>query len=112
MKLGLQRGDRAAILSESRAEWAIADLACQMLGVVSVPLFSTLPPAQVQYILQDSGAVLIFVSSKSQLQKIEAIHDNLPDLRYVVTMEEVDVSDFQLGKEGPRGFSSGEPNGL
>ncbi len=87
MSLGLGRGDRAAILAENRPEWAIADLACQMLGVISVPLFPTLPPGQVSYILRDSGAALVFVSTTKQLQKIAAIIEPLPDLRHVVTMD-------------------------
>jgi len=88
MSLGLARGDRAAILAESRPEWAIADLACQMMGVISVPLFSTLPPAQVHHILQDCGASLVFASTAAQFKKIEAIQDRLPDLRTVVLMDE------------------------
>jgi long-chain acyl-CoA synthetase len=43
LALGLERGQRLAIVAENRPEWAITDLACQMLGVISVPLFSTLP---------------------------------------------------------------------
>jgi long-chain acyl-CoA synthetase len=87
LSLGLERGDRAAILAESRPEWAIADLACQMIGVISVPLFSTLPPPQVQYILQDSGAKAVFVSTTAQREKIAAIVDQVLDLRAVVTMD-------------------------
>jgi long-chain acyl-CoA synthetase len=89
MSLGLERGDRAAILAESRPEWPVADLSCQMLGVISVPLFATLPPGQVQYILQDSGATVVFVSTTAQLNKILAAQDQLPDLRHVVVMDEV-----------------------
>jgi len=90
ISLGLGREDRAAILAENRPEWAIADLACQMLGVISVPLFSTLPPVQVQGILLDCGASIVYVSSESQLKKIEAIRDNLPDLKHVVVMDPVE----------------------
>lgn len=66
---GLQRGDRAAILSENRAEWALADWSCVCAGVVDVPIYSTLPAAQVAYILKDSDASLIFVSDAEQLAK-------------------------------------------
>ncbi len=88
LALGLTRGDRVAILAENRPEWAIADLACQMLGAIVVPLFSTLPPPQVQYILQDSGAKIVFVSDQKQKQKIDALAGQIPDVSAVVTMDE------------------------
>ena len=55
-------GDRVAILSENRPEWAIADYACLMCGIADVPIYPTLPAEQIAYILRDSGAVAIFVS--------------------------------------------------
>ena len=66
---GVGRGDRAAILSENRVEWALADWSCLCGGVVDVPIYSTLPAAQVAYILKDSGASLVFVSDAEQLAK-------------------------------------------
>jgi long-chain acyl-CoA synthetase len=59
--LGLRRGDRAGILSESSPEWVIADVGCQFAGVVNVPIYPTLAPQQVCYIMEDSGALLLFV---------------------------------------------------
>jgi long-chain acyl-CoA synthetase len=90
LALGLERGERAAILAENCAEWAIADLSCQMMGAISVPLFSTLPAVQVKGILQDCGASLVFVSDAKQLKKICDIKDELPALRIVVVMEAPD----------------------
>jgi long-chain acyl-CoA synthetase len=69
---GLQRGDRAAILSENRPEWAIADYACLCAGVIDVPIYPTLSSSQVAYILRDSGATLVFVSSLDQAEKVRA----------------------------------------
>jgi long-chain acyl-CoA synthetase len=89
--LGMVRGDRAAILAESRPEWAIADLACQMLGVASVPLFSTLPSSQIAGILRDSGARLVFVSDAAQRQKVESVREQLPDLEHIVVMDADDA---------------------
>ena len=66
---GLGRGDKAAILSENRIEWALADWSCLCAGVVSVPVYSTLPAAQVAYILRDSGASLVFASDAEQAAK-------------------------------------------
>ena len=58
-----------AILSENRLEWALADWACLCTGAVDVPIYSTIPAAQVAYILEDSGASLIFVSDAEQHEK-------------------------------------------
>ena len=69
--LGVARGDRVAILSYNRVEWAIADWACQLLGAADVPIYSTLPADQTAYILQDSGAKAVFVENAEQLAKIQ-----------------------------------------
>src|SRR5437870_256864 len=65
--LGVQRGDRVAILSENRPEWAITDFGCLCNGITDVPIYPTLPANQIRYILKDSGAVAIAVSSAAQL---------------------------------------------
>lgn len=66
---GLEPGDRAAILSENRTEWALADQACLFAQVVDVPIYDTLIAEQVAYILKDSGARLVFASDRDQVQK-------------------------------------------
>jgi long-chain acyl-CoA synthetase len=81
------RGDRVAILSENRPEWAIADYACLTAGLTDVPLYPTLPPDQIAYILRDSGAVAIFVSSAEQAEKIASIRRELPALRTVIAFD-------------------------
>jgi long-chain acyl-CoA synthetase len=88
-KHGVRPGDRVAILSENRPEWAVTDLATQMLGGVNVALYTSLPADQVKYILRDSGAKLFVVSTGIQLKKAEKIFDACEDLERVVTMSEV-----------------------
>ena len=68
--LGLTKGDRVAVLSYNRLEWAVADYACQLLGIADVPIYSTLPADQCAYILQDSGAKAVFVENAEQAAKI------------------------------------------
>ena len=68
-KWGIHKGDRVAILSENRREWAVADFATQALGGVVVPIYGTLTPEQTAYILRDSGTRIIFLSTVAQLQK-------------------------------------------
>jgi long-chain acyl-CoA synthetase len=68
--LGLAKGDRVAILSYNRIEWAVVDFACQLLGLVDVPIYSTLPGDQCTFILKDSGAKALFVEDAEQLAKV------------------------------------------
>jgi long-chain acyl-CoA synthetase len=70
---GISRGDRVAILSENRHEWVVADFACMLLGAIVVPIYTTLTPEQTAYILTDSGARAIFVSSAKHLEKVLSI---------------------------------------
>jgi long-chain acyl-CoA synthetase len=74
-KWGVGKGDRVAILSENRPEWMIADFASLLLGAVSVPIYATLTAEQTAYILRDSGARAIFLSSEAQLQKVLSIRE-------------------------------------
>ena len=82
--LGLGRGDRVGILSENRPEWAIADYACLTGGYTDVPLYPNLPPEQIAYILRDSGATAIFVSTAEQAEKIQRVRSECPAVRHVI----------------------------
>jgi long-chain acyl-CoA synthetase len=85
--IGIQRGDRVAILSENRPEWAIADFACLTSGVTDVPLYPSLPAEQLRYPLRDSGTAAMFVSTEAQAEKIAAIRGDLPALKTVVVFD-------------------------
>ena len=69
---GIKRGDRVALVSENRWEWAVADFAILAIGAVDVPLYQTLTPEQMGYILKDSGSKAIFLSTKQQYEKLVA----------------------------------------
>ncbi len=85
--LGIQPGDRVAILSENRPEWAMADYAILCAGAWSVPIYPTLPAAQVAPLLNDCGARAIFVSSLEQLGKILTIKAQCAELDHVILIE-------------------------
>ena len=84
-ELGLERGDRVAILSENRPEWAFADWACLTIGIADVPVYPTLPAGQIPHILANSGARAIFVSNEAQAAKIAEVRTKAPALRHVIT---------------------------
>jgi len=96
-RLGVRRGDRVAILSENRPGWAIADFASLCIGAADVPVYPTLPANQVRYILRDSGAVALFVSTAPQAAKIREIRAELPDLKHVIAMDADAVGEGMLG---------------
>lgn len=87
-ELGIRRGDRVAILSENRPEWAIADWACLTSGVADVPIYPSLPAEQIPYLLSDSGCVAIFVSSPAQAEKIASVRAQVPHVKYVIAFDD------------------------
>ncbi len=101
---GIGKGDRVAILSENRPEWTTTDFAALALGAVTVPVYSTLTAEQTAYILNDSGARIIAVSTEHQLEKILAIQRQTPVERILV-MDEVETAHAvqmpQLMLQGP-----------
>jgi len=90
--LGLTPGGRVAILSESRPEWLVADFAVLTAGAVTVPIYPTLSPEQVSFILRDSGATIAIVSTGVQLEKIRGVAAGLEALQAIVMIEPVDAS--------------------
>ncbi len=88
---GIRKGDRVAILSENRPEWTITDFAILALGAVTVPVYATQTAEQTSFILNDSGARVIAVSTESQLEKVRTIQQHTPVERILV-MDSVDTA--------------------
>jgi long-chain acyl-CoA synthetase len=86
-ELGVGAGNRVAILSENRPEWAIADYACLTAGLADVPIYPNLPAEQIAYQLSDSGVVAIFVSTAEQAAKVAAIRNECSALRFVIAFD-------------------------
>ncbi|HZI66213.1 MAG TPA: long-chain fatty acid--CoA ligase [Thermoanaerobaculia bacterium] len=85
--LGVQPGDRVAILSENRPEWAMADYAILCAGAWSVPIYPTLPAHQIAPLVNDCGAKAIFVSTLEQLGKVLQIKAQCPTLDHVIAID-------------------------
>jgi long-chain acyl-CoA synthetase len=84
---GIKRGDRVALVSENRWEWPVVDFAVLALGAADVPLYQTLTPEQMGFILRDSGAKAIFLSSKQQFGKLVKAGD-IPSLERVCVFDD------------------------
>jgi len=87
---GITKGDRVAILSENRPEWTITDFAALSLGAVTVPIYSTQTADQTSFILNNSGARAIAVSTKQQLEKVSTIQRHTP-VEHVLVMDAVET---------------------
>ena len=85
--VGVHTGDRVAILSDSRPEWTITDLAVLSVGAVTVPVYPTLPADQVGYILAHSGARTVVVADAVQAAKVREQRHRLPDVDTLVVMD-------------------------
>ena len=85
--LGLGPGDRIAILSENRPEWVMADFAALAAGAVTVPVYTSLPPDQVGYILADAGVKAAVCSDLDLWGKVEAVRSGLPSLERVIVID-------------------------
>jgi long-chain acyl-CoA synthetase len=86
----VRKGDRVGILSENRPAWVVADMAILKLGAIDVPLYPTLPPNQIAYILQNSEAKAVVVSTSLQLNKIRKIKNEVPSLMHVLSMNPIE----------------------
>jgi long-chain acyl-CoA synthetase len=85
--LGVKRGDRVALLSENRPEWAMADYGCLTGGQIDVPVYPTLPAEQLPHLLTNSGATAVMVSTAAQAAKVAQIRDQAPSVRHVISFE-------------------------
>lgn len=87
LKLGINSGDRIALLSENRAEWIIADQAILSAGAAGVTMHAPLVPEQVAYQVSHSQAKGIIVSGEEQARKVFEVLDQLPDLEFLVSFD-------------------------
>jgi long-chain acyl-CoA synthetase len=92
MALGLEKGDRVSILANTRPEWAFACFAILTAGGVSVSIYQTNSPSEVQYVANHSESRVIFVEDQEQLDKVRKCRAELPHLEHIVIFEPSDSS--------------------
>src|SRR5882672_12934376 len=88
---GIRKGDRVAILGENRPEWTMTDFAILSLGAVTVPIYSTQTAEQTAFILNDSGARIVTVSNKAQLEKVSSVQAST-SVERIVVMDSVETA--------------------
>jgi len=104
LDLGVAQGDRVAILAENRPEWVYADLAILSVGGVTVPIYTSLTSDEIEYILKNAGARVIFISDPHLMTKVLSFMDAL-DLKVILLDAPYRVS-------GPRVWWLGELLGV
>jgi long-chain acyl-CoA synthetase len=85
--LGLKPGDRVTLLSENRPEWVMVDFATLAPGGITVPVYTSLLPEHIRYIVENSGAKLLVCSDLDLYRKVEAVRNVLPTIEHIVLME-------------------------
>ena len=86
ISLGIERGDRVAILSNTRPEWTLADAGVICAGAATAPIYHTNSPEECEYVLRHSDSRLVFCEDADQLAKVAKVRDRCPDLEHVVLM--------------------------
>jgi long-chain acyl-CoA synthetase len=92
--LGLRKGDRVAILASNSPEWTLADAGCQFAGILDVPIYPTLAPGSVRYILDDSAARLLIIEDRKAYERIRASIDGCVTLERIVFFEAGSAADI------------------
>jgi len=113
--LGVARGDRVAILSESCVEWVLADQGCLFAGAVSVPIYPTLTSPQVQYILEDCAPKVLFIATQDKFDEVCAAVESCKGISAVIlfnpdgnkqpghlTIDEVEQRGCEVAQENSR----------
>jgi len=84
--LGIENGDKVAILSNTRPEWSYFDFAALSAGATVVPIYQTNSPEECQYVLKNSDSTAVIVEDDAQLEKIRQVRGALPELEHVIRM--------------------------
>ncbi|MCH7612024.1 MAG: long-chain fatty acid--CoA ligase [Candidatus Marinimicrobia bacterium] len=130
LNAGIKRGDKVSILSQTRFEWVVVDLAIMSIGGVTAPIYHSNTEDQVHYIAEHSGSKLVFAEDQEQLDKLLEIWDKLPEIKQIIVFDKYQPKDIpnvtslsifreegiQYGKENPDHFidkiSKGSPEDL
>ncbi|MFC5146395.1 AMP-dependent synthetase/ligase [Streptomyces aureoversilis] len=109
---GVRPGDRVGLMSRTRYEWTLLDFAIWSAGGVTVPVYETSSPEQIQWILSDSGAVACLVETAAHEEAVESVKDRLPALSHVWQIEADGVAELREAGAGVTDEEVDERSGL
>ncbi len=112
LSLGLKNNDKVSLLSETRYEWTFSDLGIIIAGGVTVPIYPTLVPEQIKFIVENSDSTMVIFSDLNQWKKLEMIRSSLPAVKHYITFLEESPSEevitlkklIELGKNYEKDF--------
>ena len=87
LSLGVEKGDKVAILCRTRLEWSLTDYALSTIGAVVIPIYPTSSPSEIAYILRDSETKLLLSEDEEQLAKTRDLEGDLPSLELVIGID-------------------------
>ncbi|MDQ3180022.1 MAG: long-chain fatty acid--CoA ligase, partial [Acidobacteriota bacterium] len=89
--LGLRKGDRLAMIAANSPEWTLTDAGCQFAGIIDAPIYTTLAPKAVCYIINDAGAKVLFLQNKEYYERLREVLPECPSLEKLVFFNTADV---------------------
>ena len=90
LNLGIERGDKVAIVSPNRPEWNLADMGINKIGAINVPIYPNITTADYEYILNDSGARILLVGSEEIFHKVKMLIDKVESLEAIYAFDEIE----------------------
>jgi long-chain acyl-CoA synthetase len=91
--IGVRHGDRIALLSESRVEWTLTDAGCQFAGAIDVPIYPTLAPPQVRYIIEDCGARVLILNNYEKFVQLRDVLKDCSKIEQIVFFDEAGLAE-------------------
>ncbi|GAA5152264.1 AMP-dependent synthetase/ligase [Microbacterium pseudoresistens] len=113
---GIEPGDKVGFLARTTYEWSLVDFALFYAGAVMVPIYETSSPSQIQWILEDSGAIAVMVESAEHFARLDEVRGELPLIRETwqlhlgaiddLTAQGADIEDAEIQRR--RGLANGD----
>jgi len=91
--LGIKKGDRIALLAANSPEWTLTDAGCQFAGIIDAPIYTTLAPGAVEYIIKDAGAKVLFLENAECFERLKNVLSECPTLEKIVFFDSTDITD-------------------
>ena len=90
----VENQDKVAIISKNRSEWLMLDMACQQIGAVLCPIYPTTSVSELEFIFNDAGVKLAFISGQELMDKVTAVRGKVPSLMNVFSFDELPGVDY------------------
>ncbi|MDG2164321.1 MAG: AMP-dependent synthetase/ligase [Flavobacteriales bacterium] len=89
LNLGIERGDKIAIVSANRPEWNLTDMGINKIGAINVPIYPNITTADYEYILNDAGVKILFVGSEEIFDKVHMLIDKVETLEAIYSYDDI-----------------------